>query len=502
MAATAIVLLHGWGGNSRSWGQVAPQLAEFGPLQLLDLPGYGDQPPLADPSLQGHLQWLDEQLPARAVLVGFSLGGMLALAFAAQQPQRLTGLLTVASNLCFVATAQWPSALAPTLFESFYREFAGEPGKTIARFTSLACNSQRQIKKQLAANPPLPPTPEAGLAQLALLGELQLFDAAATLANTSLPVTMLFAEQDALVPVAVCERLAVDYPSFTIERCAGSHLLPLQQPERVVLAVEQLLAQQPEHLDKRAVAASFSRAAGSYRAAASLQCEVAEQLLALAPNRQVATVMDLGCASGGQLPALHQRYPEAQLVAADLALGMLQQAAQQPVDNCVWLCGDAESLPLAGGTVELLYSSFALQWCEQIEPLCAELARVVAAAGELLLAVPVAGTLSELRSAWARVDSEIHVNRFASAQRWRAALEKAGFVCEQLELREHRQPHRSVRALLQSIKAVGAHNVNRQRATTATGRGRLQQLYQHYPTAADGSCTATWQVLMGRWRRR
>ena len=503
MATATIVLLHGWGGNSRSWGKVPQLLAEFGRVECVDLPGYGGEPELADNSLDGYLCWLEQRLPATALVVGFSLGGMLAMAYASRHPRRVSGVLTVASNLKFVATHDWSTALAEEQFDQFNAGYQDDPERTLARFTALACNAQREVKKQLARDLPLPPSASAGAAQLRLLGELSLFSAAQGLADAALPVSQLFAQQDALVPVAVSEQIAALYPEFDVSYCSGSHMVPLEQPEAIVLAVEQLLLRmdrQPQ-LDKRAVAKGFSRAAGQYRSAAVMQAQVANDLLAEHASASAGLLLDLGCASGVMTQALQHSYPSAQQLGLDLSLGMLQVAQQQQQATCQWLCGDAEQLPLRAGCLNTVFSSFALQWCERVEAVASELARVAAPNGDLLLAIPVAGTLRELRAAWAEVDTDSHINRFASAARWRSALELAGFSVDQLETREYLESHASVAALMRSIKAVGAHNSQRGRSSSATGRGRIKQLYAAYPTAEDGSCTASWQVLFGRCKR-
>lgn len=506
MVAPALVLLHGWGGNSRSWGEVGARLAEFGAVTQLDLPGYGDQPALADPSLTGHIDWLLGQLPAQSLLVGFSFGGMLALAAAAERPETVIGVVTVASNLSFVARPEWPAAMSQHDFDAFLDGYQQRPAATLARFSALASSGQRAVIKQLTALAPLAPEPAAGAAQLALLGELSLLGSAERLATSQTPVTMLFAGDDQLVPIAAAEQVAARFPQFNQRHCAGSHLIPLAEPALIVEVVEQMVADQQwqPQLDKRAVAGAFSRAAPAYAAAAQLQARVAADLLecAASDSGSVRRVVDLGCASGVQLPALTERFNGAEIVAIDIAPGMLAEARRCHPDHTGWLCADAEQLPLASGCVEQLYSSFALQWCQQLEQLAAELARVVEPGGELLLAVPVAGTLAELRAAWAAVDELVHVNQFATPQRWCGALAAAGFVVDQLAVHQYSEHHSSVRALLQSIKAVGAHNSHRERSRKLTGRERIAALYDHYPTAADGSCTGHWQVLLGRAVRR
>src|SRR5690606_33285120 len=98
-----LVLIHGWGCDSGTWHPLIPALQELGNVFALDLPGFGAAPPLEDFTLEAVLQQLEQSLPPRAILVGWSLGGMLATALAARCPERVTRLVTMASNLCFVS---------------------------------------------------------------------------------------------------------------------------------------------------------------------------------------------------------------------------------------------------------------------------------------------------------------------------------------------------------------------------------------------------------------
>jgi pimeloyl-[acyl-carrier protein] methyl ester esterase len=76
-------------------------------------------PVLASSDLNEWLDELDATLPDNAWLGGWSLGGMLASELAARRGERCCGLLTLASNPCFVAHAGWPSAMPAETFDAF-----------------------------------------------------------------------------------------------------------------------------------------------------------------------------------------------------------------------------------------------------------------------------------------------------------------------------------------------------------------------------------------------
>jgi malonyl-CoA O-methyltransferase len=164
-----------------------------------------------------------------------------------------------------------------------------------------------------------------------------------------------------------------------------------------------------------------------------------------------------------------------------------------------WLCADAENLSLQSDSQALIFSNFALQWCSCLDTLAAELHRVLQPSGQLLLAVPGPETLTELRQAWAQVDDQVHINRFASLQQWQQALANAGFSSIQLTSEPVVEQHRSVRELLLELKQVGAHNSNAGKSATITGKQRLKALYNAYEhfRLPSGELPATWEIISG-----
>jgi malonyl-CoA O-methyltransferase len=86
-----------------------------------------------------------------------------------------------------------------------------------------------------------------------------------------------------------------------------------------------------QFVDRHQVRRNFARAAGSYDGAAVLQREVGSRMLERLDYVRVEPqrVLDLGCGTGASLTALHERYPKAQLVGADLCEAMLQAGCGQ-----------------------------------------------------------------------------------------------------------------------------------------------------------------------------
>lgn len=103
-AGRTFLCVHGLGGAALDWQVIAPALASHGRVLALDLPGFGDSPPPPEAATLGRLQrTLDDLLRAEvagpAVLVGNSLGGLLALLQATTRPSSVEGLVLLSPVL-------------------------------------------------------------------------------------------------------------------------------------------------------------------------------------------------------------------------------------------------------------------------------------------------------------------------------------------------------------------------------------------------------------------
>ena len=104
-AAAPLVMIHGFGGDKETWLLLAPLLRRSRGIVALDLPGHGRSSDLADGDPATPRRHADAVLGAldalgirRAVLVGNSLGGGVALRIAADTPDRVAALVLIAST--------------------------------------------------------------------------------------------------------------------------------------------------------------------------------------------------------------------------------------------------------------------------------------------------------------------------------------------------------------------------------------------------------------------
>jgi pimeloyl-[acyl-carrier protein] methyl ester esterase len=201
-----LVLLHGWSMNSRVWHDLAELLSEKFTLHMVDLPGHGlSEWQSGDFELETVLSWMSAELPEQAYYVGWSLGGLISLAFAQRFPDRVEKLVLLAATPCFVQQADWVHAMPSSVFSGFHRQLGQDQATTLQQFLLLQARGSlhsRQTIKALAVK-----MLEVGVANsdalsegLSLLMNLDMRDA---LSELACPGLLLLGECDTLVPQAM-----------------------------------------------------------------------------------------------------------------------------------------------------------------------------------------------------------------------------------------------------------------------------------------------------------
>jgi len=142
-----ITLLPGWSLAAEAMQPLADELAL--PEWRVHTSGL---PALQMSTLETDLADLADTLKP-GVLVGWSLGGMLAVQLQRRFPERFSRVITIASNACFVARKDWPSAMPADTFRAFLNDFRLQPEKTLMR------REARRRKRWRAPCPGIPLMP-------------------------------------------------------------------------------------------------------------------------------------------------------------------------------------------------------------------------------------------------------------------------------------------------------------------------------------------------------
>jgi len=228
-----LVMLHGWGLNAGVWQNVVARLSPHFRLHLVDLPGYGRSEGFPAMSVEEMVANLLPFAPAQAVWLGWSLGGLVASSLALQHPQRVRGLITVASSPCFTAQEEWPG-IKPETLSNFQQQLSEDFQRTVERFLALqtlGTTTARQDARQLKSVVLSLPAPEVGVLQGGL-EILRTVDLREKMQGLAVPLLRIYGALDGLVPRKIASLLDEQWPqssSVIIEKAA--HAPFISHPE-------------------------------------------------------------------------------------------------------------------------------------------------------------------------------------------------------------------------------------------------------------------------------
>ncbi len=242
------------------------------------------------------------------------------------------------------------------------------------------------------------------------------------------------------------------------------------------------------------IRAAFNKASNSYNHHAVLQQEIATRLdkkLGIIANKP-SVVLDLGAGTGLLTQQLSQRFPSSKIIALDFAQDLLKH--NQVVDK---ICADANQLPIADNSVDVVTSNLMLQWCEDLNAVFGECHRVLKNDGILLFSTFGATTLKELKKSWAVVDNYDHVNVFVDMHDIGDQVLANGFQSPVMTMELLTLTYQNVKDLLKELKAVGAQTLN-QRSKSLMGKDKfalMMQMYESY--RQNGKLPATYEIVYG-----
>ncbi len=260
-------------------------------------------------------------------------------------------------------------------------------------------------------------------------------------------------------------------------------------------------------IDKRQTRAAFDRAAPGYDEHAALQRHVVDHLadsldvMTIAPK----TLLDIGAGTGYCAQTLAKHYPRTRIVLADFAPAMLRAArvkAPRWRSRRSYVCAAAETLPFADESFDLVFSSLTFQWCNDLDSVFEQCARVLKPDGLFIFSSLGPDTLYELRESWAAVDDTPRVNRFIDMHDVGDALVRAGFSSPVLEWDRVTVNYPDVYAIMRDLRGIGAVNTLAGRRRGLSTRRDLQRMAEAYESfRQDGRLPATYEVVYAHaWR--
>jgi pimeloyl-[acyl-carrier protein] methyl ester esterase len=240
-AGSPLLLLHGFGLHGGLFAPILPTLALRHRVHVADLPGHGHSVPLSPLSLDGIVALLAEAFanePAPLTILGWSMGGAIALHWAASQPARVAKLALVCTTPSFVVRGGWPHAMTAATLAKFGDELIVAYKLTLQRFLTLQVQGSEQgratlaqLRNQLFARGD--PSPAALAESLALLMRIDLRDEVRAVRARCLVVT---GNRDTLAPAAAGAWLAKALPDARLIEIDGAAHAPFLSHRDAFLA--------------------------------------------------------------------------------------------------------------------------------------------------------------------------------------------------------------------------------------------------------------------------
>lgn len=201
-----LVFIHGFGFNHKCFDEMINELKAKYLCLAIDLPGFGES--LYEPyELETLTEKIFSQLPYKKVhMLGWSLGGAVALAYAKKYSSQVMSLISIASNPLFIAKNEWPG-MPKQAFEFFAKQCRRDYKKAQANFSEL-----QQVSKSSANqyNNTYKIPFDNNCSQQAISNALYMLeqsDLRDDIQKLEVPCLSIFGKHDQLVPFAIIKSL-------------------------------------------------------------------------------------------------------------------------------------------------------------------------------------------------------------------------------------------------------------------------------------------------------
>jgi len=259
------------------------------------------------------------------------------------------------------------------------------------------------------------------------------------------------------------------------------------------------------HIEKYRIQKHFDAKADLYESSAVLQREVCERMLErlhlvkLQPQR----IVDIGAGTGWGVQGLMKHYRSAQVIALDLSMAMLGRSKSKGgwLRKPGLICGDAESLAIANNSVDIVFSSLMLQWCDA-KKVFAEFQRILKPGGMLMFSSFGPDTLKELRHSWKQVDDKIHVNTFVDMHDLGDALLTQGFAEPVMDMDLMKLTYQDAKSVMMDLKNIGANTPMKNESRGLITPRKFQRVLDAYESfRVEDVVPATYEVVYGHaWK--
>jgi len=229
-----LILLHGWGLHSGVWENILPALEKRFSCYAVDMLGHGESQTKSHEkfsleSMREALNELVNNIDSKEItIMGWSLGGLVAIDYLSVFPKKVQKLILVASNACFCKKEDWQTGLELSVLENFAAQLEQDYKKTVDKFMALQMfgaddhkQALRVLKSSMAS--PTEPSMDALRAGLDILKNT---DLTKKLREIKQSVLMITGEDDRLMPYQAANAMQAMFNNAYTEMIKGAGHAP------------------------------------------------------------------------------------------------------------------------------------------------------------------------------------------------------------------------------------------------------------------------------------
>jgi len=257
---------------------------------------------------------------------------------------------------------------------------------------------------------------------------------------------------------------------------------------------------------KQKIRRSFDKASLLYDRYAYFQSEIGKVVTqrVITECRGGGIALDIGCGTGEITMELVKLKIFNKVIACDISEGMLELTSRRHggSSNLLPILADVEDLPIQSGSIDLVVSSMALQWVDDLYVALQAIGQILKRDGRFVCATLGHGTFIELKEAFSaawpegktKLDNVFY--EFVELEELKKIVEACG-MSGTVKCKAYKKKYTSFRHFLKTLKQVGAQNSN---GFSSFGLGRREIMFRmeeeyHRRFSLEGGVIATYQVL-------
>ena len=254
---------------------------------------------------------------------------------------------------------------------------------------------------------------------------------------------------------------------------------------------------------------SFNRAAITYDSCSILQDTISDNLIDRLKIIKLnpLNILDLGCGTGTNGLSLRKKYKKSKIINYDFSENMLREARLKQklfildkinLSPYSYICADIEAIPLKENSLDLVWSSSTLQWCNELDLVFNQVKKILKPGGLFIFSTFGPNTLNELREITENLFNEKKTSTFIDMHNIGDLLMHSGFSDPVLDVENFTMTYKEVDKLFMDIKSIGATNGNVSKNRGLSGRSFTKKIVEKYEAYRNNNLLpASYEVIYG-----